>query len=48
MLSNCFQPIHLFRYDDSTGRVFMIAGVTENLEIVVYSNGFWEFADEQT
>ncbi|WP_289501141.1 hypothetical protein [Gloeocapsopsis sp. IPPAS B-1203] len=48
MLSNCFQPIHLFRYDDSTGNVFILAGINENLEIVVCRNGLWEFADEQT
>ncbi|WP_371681638.1 hypothetical protein [Chroococcidiopsis sp. TS-821] len=41
-------PAYLFRYDDTTGNVSILARVNENLEIVVYRNGLWEFADEQT
>lgn len=36
MLSNCLQPIHVFRFDEKT---FVLAGVNENIEIVVYRNG---------
>ncbi|WP_437126752.1 DUF6888 family protein [Planktothrix tepida] len=40
-LSNCYQDIHLFRFDDQTGEVYILAG--EEIEIIVLSNGIWEF-----
>jgi hypothetical protein len=46
MLSTGFQPIHLFRYDPEVDTVYILAGVTESIEVVVDSNGEWEFENE--
>jgi hypothetical protein len=46
MLSTGFQPIHLFRYDPEVDSVYILAGITESIEIVVDSNGEWEFENE--
>ncbi len=43
MLSNGYQPIHVFRYNPNTRTVFILAGVTESLEILVFPNGQWSF-----
>ncbi|MGL5131566.1 MAG: DUF6888 family protein [Planktothrix sp.] len=40
-LSNCYQDIHLFRFDSQTGEVYILAG--EDIEIIVLSTGIWEF-----
>jgi hypothetical protein len=48
MLSNGYQPIHVFRYNQNTQTVFILAGITENLEILVFSDGEWRFNDEET
>ncbi|MGQ9873559.1 DUF6888 family protein [Leptodesmis sp.] len=34
MLSDGYQPIHVFRYNPNTKTVFILAGVTESLEIL--------------
>jgi hypothetical protein len=47
MLSNGYQPIHVFRYNQNTRTVFILAGVTESLEILVFSNGQWRFNDDE-
>jgi hypothetical protein len=39
MLSTGFQQIHLFRYSPEFRTVYILAGITESMEIVVYSNG---------
>jgi hypothetical protein len=46
MLSSGFQPIHLFRYNSESRTVYVLAGVTESIEIIVYSNGEWDFVNE--
>jgi hypothetical protein len=46
MLSNGFQPIHLFRYDPERQTVYVLAGVTEGIEVIVDPSGIWRFADE--
>jgi hypothetical protein len=46
MLSTGFQPIHLFRHDPEVDTVYILAGITESIEIVVDSNGEWEFENE--
>lgn len=43
MLSNSYRNIELFRFDDQTGVVFVLAG--EELQIIVPSNGLWGFLD---
>ena len=46
MLSTGFQPIHLFRYNPEIKTVYILAGVTESIEIVVYPSGRWEFDND--
>jgi hypothetical protein len=46
MLSTGFQPIHLFRYNPETQTVYILAGVTESIEIVVFADSEWEFRNE--
>ncbi|MDJ0509147.1 MAG: hypothetical protein QNJ64_07825 [Crocosphaera sp.] len=41
MLSNSYQYIHLFRFDEQFGDVFILAG--ENLQIVIPPSGYWYF-----
>jgi hypothetical protein len=48
MLSDGYQPIHVFRYNPNTKVVFILAGVTESLEILVFSTGLWRFNDDET
>lgn len=46
MLSNLMQDIHLFRFDDVAGEIYILAGKHDDLEVVIYSDGSWEFANE--
>jgi hypothetical protein len=39
MLSNGYQPIYLFRYSYSSRRVYILAGMTESIQIVIPENG---------
>ena len=48
MLSNGYQSIHLFRYDTTTQVVYIIAGANDGIEIEVYTNGLWEFINDET
>ena len=48
MLSNGYQPIHVFRYNLTIKAVFILAGMTESLEILVFSDGLWRFNDNET
>lgn len=45
MLSSGYQPVHLFRYDQKTGIIYILAGVTESMEILIPPNGKWRFID---
>jgi hypothetical protein len=45
MLSNLLQSIHLFRCDAGYEQVFILAGEGDSLEIVIFKNGNWEFAN---
>ena len=47
MLSNGYQPIHIFRYNLNTNTVFILAGVTESLEILIFSDGQWRFNNDE-
>ncbi len=44
MLSNCDRDIRLFRFDDKTGNVYILAG--EDIQIIVPSHEPWRFVDE--
>lgn len=46
MLSNLYQDIHLFRFEETTGDVFILAGTNDEIEIIVAPNGLWRFLDE--
>jgi hypothetical protein len=46
ILSSGFQPIHLFRYDPQNERVYILAGINEGIQVIVYSSGIWRFIDE--
>jgi hypothetical protein len=41
MLSNGYKDIHLFRFDERLGDVFILAG--DDIQIVVPSTGDWYF-----
>ena len=47
MLSNGYHPIHIFRYNINTNTVFILAGVTESLEILIFSDGQWRFNNDE-
>ncbi|MBW4513909.1 MAG: hypothetical protein KME11_01625 [Timaviella obliquedivisa GSE-PSE-MK23-08B] len=47
MLSSGFQPIHLFRYNRNTRTVYILAGVTESIEVIVHPNGVWRFKNDE-
>jgi len=42
-LSNAFQPINIFRYDAKFKTIYIQAGVTNELAIVINEKGEWEF-----
>ncbi|MEH1795382.1 MAG: hypothetical protein V7L17_22465 [Nostoc sp.] len=44
MLSNLYKDIRLFRFDDKIGQVYILAG--DEVQIIVYPNGEWEFVNE--
>ena len=41
MLSNCYQDIHLFRFDEQNGDVYILA--SEDIQIVIPLTGEWYF-----
>jgi hypothetical protein len=45
-LSDLHQDIVLFRFDDLKGEIYILAG--QNIEIVIYSTGNWEFLPNGT
>lgn len=48
-LSNYDRPIQLFRFDVTRQEIFIIAGVDEGIEFIVYPDGNWRFSnDDQT
>ncbi|MGV0104310.1 DUF6888 domain-containing protein [Nostoc sp. DSM 114160] len=44
MLSNLYKDIRLFRFDDTTGQVYILA--EDEVKIIVLSNGIWDFVNE--
>jgi len=43
LLSNLSQPIHVFGYDPRRREIFILAGVREDLEILIFEDGEWDF-----
>ncbi len=43
------QPIHLFRYDSLYKHIYILAGINEGIEIIIFEDGSWEFyKDDET
>jgi len=47
MLSNYYQDIHLFRYDEFRKIVYIMAGSNDQFKIIVAANGDWEFDETE-
>ncbi|MBE9226958.1 hypothetical protein IQ264_16135 [Phormidium sp. LEGE 05292] len=43
LLSNLYQPIQVFRYDQKLKTIYIQAGVRDELAIVIDEDGIWEF-----
>ncbi len=43
ILSNCYRPIQLIRYDDKTKEIFIIAGESGTIEITIFEQGQWRY-----
>ncbi|MGH2414989.1 MAG: DUF6888 family protein [Microcystaceae cyanobacterium] len=41
ILSNCYRPIQLFRYDAERKEIFLIAGEPGTIEITIFEKGNW-------
>ena len=44
MLFNGYRDIQIFRFDEKTGDVYILAG--DNIQIIVPPNETWRFVDE--
>ncbi len=47
LFSTLYQPIWLFRYDPQEHYIFLIAGQEPGLEITIFSDGKWEFNQDE-
>lgn len=45
-LSDMLQPIHLFRYDPLYQHIYILAGINEGIEIIIFQEGNWEFYED--
>jgi hypothetical protein len=45
-LSDLYQDILLFRFDDLKGEIYLLAG--QDIEIAIYTDGSWEFLPNET
>jgi len=43
ILSNCYRPIQLIRYDQPRKEIFIIAGEQGNIEITIFEQGQWRY-----
>lgn len=48
ILSNCYRPIQLIRYDESRKEIFIIAGERGNIEITIFEQGVWRYESTET
>ena len=48
MLSNYSRDIVLFRFDTSRQVIYLLARGNGELEIEIYSNGLWEFVNDES
>ncbi len=45
-LSNGFRPIYLFRYNPTEKYIYIIAGESESIEVVIFEDGQWRFIND--
>ncbi|NCJ07666.1 hypothetical protein GS597_14335 [Synechococcales cyanobacterium C] len=43
LLSNLYQSIHIFRYDESLKTLYIQAGIADEIALLIYEDGSWEF-----
>lgn len=43
ILSNCYQPIQLIRYDNKRREIFILARELGTIEITVFEGGQWRY-----
>ena len=43
ILSNCYRPIQLVRYDERRKEIFIIAGELGSIEITIFDRGQWRY-----
>jgi hypothetical protein len=43
LLSNLYQPIQVFRYDQKLKTIYVQAGVYDDISLVIDEDGSWEF-----
>jgi hypothetical protein len=43
ILSNCYQPMQLIRYDSKRAEIFIIAGTLGAIEITIFAAGAWRY-----
>ncbi|CCQ57550.1 MAG: hypothetical protein MK111_00100 [Crocosphaera sp.] len=48
ILSNCYQPIQLIRYDETRKELFIIAGGEGTIEITIFQQGQWRYGVTET
>lgn len=42
-LSNCYQPINVYRYDRKQKTIYIQAGEEDSIALVIPPNGEWRF-----
>ncbi|ACK72475.1 hypothetical protein PCC7424_4102 [Gloeothece citriformis PCC 7424] len=42
-LSNGYQPISIFRYDVKLKTIYIQGGISDDIAIVIFSDGNWRF-----
>jgi hypothetical protein len=47
MLSSGYQPINLFRYNPDNEVVYILAGVNDGIEVLVFPDGLWRFINSE-
>lgn len=43
LLSNLYQPIQVFRYDRRLKTIYIQAGVSDEIALIIDQDGSWEF-----
>ncbi|WP_425525996.1 DUF6888 family protein [Halotia branconii] len=43
LLSNLYQSIQIFRYDQKLKTIYIQAGIDDEIALIINENGSWEF-----